>query len=136
VQNSKRKQVIYKDEQFIDSYAAHIGMAAADYKSLLCGTPNSALLAHDTFVQYRRTFDASTEIKNLKKQRKFTELKIAGQESELTKRFLAFVQTVEQDQGEIHGGCQGDWVKRVNTDDWTSTRRLFTLGGCTDPRIR
>lgn len=96
--NDKRKQAIYRDEKLIDAYAAHIGITAADYKSLLCGKPDATLLAHDTFVAYRRAFEASTEIRNLQKQRKFRELTQAEQEAELAKRFLAFVGNIERDK--------------------------------------
>ncbi len=98
VENHKRRQVIYKDAHLIERYAAHRGIAVEDYKTLLCGTPNAALLAHETFVAYRRAFDASTEIKNLKAQKKFRELKTAEQDTELGKRFLAFAHAIERDK--------------------------------------
>ncbi len=96
--NDKRKQVIYRDENLIDAYAQHVCITLADYKSLLCGKPDAALLAHDTFIAYRRSFDSSTEIKNLVKQKKFRELKAPDQKAELEKRFLAFVTAVEMDK--------------------------------------
>ena len=98
VENNKRRQVIYKDAHLIERYAAHRGIAAEDFKTLLCGTPNAALLAHETFSAYRRAFDASTEIKNLKNQRKFRELKAPDQNAELGKRFLAFAHAIERDK--------------------------------------
>ncbi|MDD5176603.1 MAG: N-6 DNA methylase [Sterolibacterium sp.] len=97
-ENSKRKQVIYKDAHLIAQYAAHIGVAVEDYKTLLRGLPNAALLAQDTFAQYRKTFDASSEIVNLKKQKGFKTKAHAEQEAELAKRFLAFVQFIERDK--------------------------------------
>lgn len=91
-------QPIYQDAHLIDQYAAHIGATADDFKTLLCGEPNAALLAHDTFVEYRKAFYASTEIANLKKQRGFKAKLQAEQEAELEKRFLAFVQAIERDK--------------------------------------
>lgn len=96
--NSKRKQDSYKDAHLMERYAAYRGIAAEDYKTLLSGSPNEPLLGHETFSAYRHAFDASTEIKNLKKQKKFRELKATAQEAELDKRFLAFIQSIERDK--------------------------------------
>lgn len=98
LENNKRRQVIYKDAHLIERYAAHRGIAVEDYKTLLCGAPNAALLAHETLAAYRRTFDISTEIKNLKVQKKFRELKASDQDKELGKRFLAFTHAIERDK--------------------------------------
>jgi type I restriction enzyme M protein len=91
-------QPVYRDAHLIDQYAAHIGVATDNYKSLLAGAPNAALLAHETFLQYRATFDRSTEITNLKKQRGFKAKPGKEQEAELAKRFFAFVQGIERDK--------------------------------------
>ncbi|MCX5830936.1 MAG: restriction endonuclease subunit S [Deltaproteobacteria bacterium] len=91
-------QPVYRDAHLIDQYAAHIGVAADDYKTVLTGAPNAALLAHETFIQYRTAFDASTEIVNLKKQKGFKGRPHAEQQAELDKRFLAFVQGIERDK--------------------------------------
>ena len=96
--NDRRKQAIYRDEKLIDAYCDHIGIAANEYKSLLCGKPNKALLAHETFMAYRREFDASTEIKNLKKKKSFQELKEPAQRDELEKRFFAVLNKIEKDK--------------------------------------
>lgn len=96
--NNKRKQVIYKDSHLINQYAAHIGVAAVDYQTLLSGQPNEALLAHETFAQYRNTFEASPEIVNLKQQRGFKAKLQVERETELAMRFLAFAQAIERDK--------------------------------------
>lgn len=91
-------QGVYRDAHLIDRYAAHIGIAADDYKTLLAGRPNAALLAHETFALYRKAFDASSEIAALKKQKNFKAKPQAEQATELAKRFLAFVQAIERDK--------------------------------------
>lgn len=96
--NSDENQAVYKDAHLIDRYAAHIGASPDDYKTLLNGQPNDSLLAHDTFAQYRKKFDASTEIVNLKKQKGFKAKPKTEQDAELDKRFLAFVQAIERDK--------------------------------------
>lgn len=97
-ESNKRKQVIYKDEHLIAQYAAHIGIATDDYHTLLQGQPDDALLAHDTFTQYRKAFEARTEIINLKKQRGHKAKLQAEQDTEIEKRFVAFVQDIERDK--------------------------------------
>lgn len=82
----------------LDQYAAHVGIAPADYKTMLVGEPGAVLLAHDTFSQYRAAFDRSTEITNLKKQKGFKAKSDDEQSAELDKRFLAFIQTIERDK--------------------------------------
>ena len=96
--SSDDNQGVYQDAHLIDQYATHIGVTPADYKTLLTGASNAALLAHDTFVQYRTAFDSNTEITNLKKQKGFKAKTKAEQDAELAKRFLAFVQSIERDK--------------------------------------
>jgi len=96
--NSDENQGVYKDAHLIGRYAAHIGAPEADYKTLLTGKPSAALLAHDTFVQYRKAFDTRTDIKNLKNQKKFKSMPEPEQAAEIAKRFLAFIQDVERDK--------------------------------------
>ena len=88
----------YQDTPLIAEYATHIGMAMDDYASLLQSAPNAALMAHDTFAQYRKAFDASSEIVSLKKAKGFKARSQAEQDAELDKRFLAYVQTIERDK--------------------------------------
>lgn len=88
----------YQDVHLISHYAAHIGCASDDYQTLLSGQPNAALLAHDTFVQYRKAFDTSTEIVNLRKQKGYKARPQTEQEAEIAKRFLVFIQTIERDK--------------------------------------
>jgi type I restriction enzyme M protein len=96
--STDENQTVYNDEHFINDYALHIGANAADYKQLLHGQLTSNLLALETFKQYRRVFDDSTETANLKKQKGFKEKTKPEQEQEFEKRFLAFVQKIERDK--------------------------------------
>jgi len=94
---SKRKQVIYKDEHLIASYAAHINVPLEDYKTLLKGDPDGAWTTH-LEATYLEKFNTSTEVTNLYKAKRFTALQPEEQESEVNKRYLAFVQTIERDK--------------------------------------
>ena len=94
---SKRKQVIYKDENLIARYAAHINVPLDDYKTLLKGDPNGPWTAH-LEATYLEKFNASTEVANLYKAKWFKALKSEEQDAEVEKRYLAFVQAVERDK--------------------------------------
>ncbi len=98
VNNSKRKQVTYNDAHLIDQYATHIGVSPDDYKTLLAGAPSAALLSHETFAQYRKAFDAKTDIVLLKRQKGFTAKSATEQASELARRFLEFTHHIERDK--------------------------------------
>lgn len=91
-------QGIYQDAELIDRYAAHIGAGSTDYKTLLAGRPNEALLAHETFALYRKAFDSSSETVALKKQKGFKAKPQKEQAAEFEKRYLAFVQAIERDK--------------------------------------
>ncbi len=91
-------QPVYQDEYLIDRYAAHIGVPAADYKTLLQGNAHGPWCTADYFDAYTTAFNDSTEIKNLYKQKKFNALPQAEQDAEIDRRYLAFVHTIERDK--------------------------------------
>ncbi len=91
-------QPIYQDEPLIDRYAAHIGVPAADYKTLLQGNAHGPWCNADYFDAYTAAFNDSTEIKNLYKQKKFNALPQAEQDAEIDRRYLAFVHAIERDK--------------------------------------
>ncbi|NOU00381.1 MAG: N-6 DNA methylase [Gallionella sp.] len=96
--NANDNQTIYQDAHLIDQYAAHIGIPSSQYKPLLAGQLKDELLAHDTFTQYLKVWETSSEIVNLKKQRGFKAKPQAEQDAELGKRLLDFVQSIERDK--------------------------------------
>lgn len=91
-------QPVYRDEHLIDAYAAHIGVPAADYKTLLQGKAGGAWMNHDHFEEYKKKFNASSEVDKLSKQKAFKVLTDAAQENELSKRFLGVAQNIERDK--------------------------------------
>lgn len=91
-------QPVYQDEHLIDRYAAHIGVPAADYKTLLQGDAHGPWCSADYFDAYTAAFNDSTEIKNLYKQKKFNSLPQAEQDAEIDRRYLAFVHAIERDK--------------------------------------
>lgn len=91
-------QPIYQDEHLIDRYAAHIGIPAADYKTLLQGDAHGPWCQADYFDDYTKAFNDSTEIKKLYTQKGFKALSEAAQNQEIDKRYLAFVHGIERDK--------------------------------------
>jgi type I restriction enzyme M protein len=95
---SDKNQPIYQDEHLIDRYAAHIGIPAADYKTLLQGDAHGPWCQADYFDDYTKAFNDSAEIKKLYTQKGFKALSEAAQNQEIDKRYLAFVHGIERDK--------------------------------------
>lgn len=90
---------IYNDSNYINNYCQHIEIDATQYKTLLNGNPSNELLATEIFTDYKKAFDNLTEIKNLKKPNSaFSKKTKAEQETELRKRFVEFLQSIEKDK--------------------------------------
>jgi len=96
--NDMSKDVIFEDEHFIKKYCEHLEYNFDDYKTLLEGSPNENILNTDLFKEYRKDFENSPEIKNLKKQRSFKALSQDEQKAESDKRFLEYLKISEKDK--------------------------------------
>ncbi len=94
----KDSQQVFQDAHLIDQYAAHIGLPAADYKTLLQGDPNGPWAKGAVFEEYVKKFNASAEVDKLYKAKWFKALSEAEQTQEVDKRFLAYVQGIERDK--------------------------------------
>ena len=91
--------VVYADNHYINNYCNHIGIDHNHYKTLLSGKPNEELLATEMFVEYKKAFDNTTEIKNLKKPNSaFSKTTKEEQEALLTKKFIDYIMEVEKDK--------------------------------------
>ncbi|MDD2462761.1 MAG: restriction endonuclease subunit S [Desulfobulbus sp.] len=95
---SKRKQVIYKDGHLIEQYCTHINVSLADYQSLLRGEVDGSWKQQEHFQTYHDKFDKSTELVNLRKQKKFRTLSKVEQTAEIGKRYLSYAQAIERDK--------------------------------------
>ncbi len=89
---------VYQDSYFIRQYCQHIGIPFEQYETLLNGEPSAELLAHELFVDYQKQFDGSSEILNLKKQKSFLAKSHVEKQTELEKRFLTSLRTIEKDK--------------------------------------
>ncbi len=92
------KDNVFQDGHLLRAYCEHIGISFDDYRTLLEGQPNSALLETEIFRAYRQAFENSTEIKHLREKSSFKEKSEAERQAELNSRFLNYVRTVEKDK--------------------------------------
>ena len=93
-----KANAVYADDNQIARYCQHIGLDEADYKTLLQGQPNAALLATEMLMDYKKAFDQTNDIKQLLKQKAFKEKSEEERKAELHKRFIDFVQAIEKDK--------------------------------------
>ncbi len=91
-------QPVYQDGHLIERYAAHIGVPAADYQTLLAGDPDGPWARWTVFKEYVKKFDDSAEVDKLYKAKWFKALSEEEQTKEVDKRFLAFAQAIERDK--------------------------------------
>ena len=91
-------QPVYKDAHLIEQYCAHVGVPLANYQSLLRGEAEGTWKQQEHFQPYHDKFDKSTELVNLRKQKKFNALLKTEQTAEIAKRCLAYVQGIERDK--------------------------------------
>lgn len=89
---------VYNDNNYINNYCNHIGVDATQYKTLLTGNPSEDLLATEMFKEYKKAFANLTEIKNLLKQKAFRCKTQAEQDAEIQKRFVGYLQSIENDK--------------------------------------
>ncbi|WP_448873427.1 restriction endonuclease subunit S [Desulfobulbus propionicus] len=91
-------QPVYKDAHLIEQYCAHVGVPLADYQSLLRGETEGTWKQQEHFQPYHDKFDKSTELVNLRKQKKFKALPKDEQKAEIAMRYLTYVQGIERDK--------------------------------------
>lgn len=87
----------YLDQHLIDLYAAHIGVPAADYRTLLQGDANGPWVPYLEPI-YLNAFNASAEVKKLLTQKWFKALNESTRDVEMDQRYLAYVRAIERDK--------------------------------------
>ena len=92
------KDKVFKDTHRLQSYCAKIGIPQDDYKSLLCGKPNDSLLTSERFPEYRKSFENTTEFKNIQKKRLFEKYTQSDRATEIQKAWLAYLRDNESDK--------------------------------------
>lgn len=88
----------YQDLHLIRKYCGHISVAFEHYQTLLNGQPCAELLACELFLDYKKDFDQSSDIKKLATQKFFKDFSAEQKQAELDKRLLAYLQKIEKDK--------------------------------------
>ncbi len=88
----------YQDLSFIKNYCQHIDIGFEHYQTLLQGNPSAELLACELFQDYKKDFDQSSDIKKLATQKFFKTYSAEQKQTELNKRYLAYLQKIEKDK--------------------------------------
>jgi type I restriction enzyme M protein len=86
----------FNDLHLVHKYCQHINVAFEDYQTLLEGTPSVLLLQNEMFKDYKADFDGLTDTKKLKEAKQFNAKTKAEQQADLDKRFLKYLQDIEQ----------------------------------------
>lgn len=93
-----KKQKVFDDQHFIESYCQHVEIEFEDYKTLLQGKLNENLLKAEMFEEYKIAFNKLTSVKNKKKQASFKKITKEEQQKELDNLFLKYLVEVEKEK--------------------------------------
>jgi len=93
----------YQDLYLIQKYCEHNELPFEEYKKLIGITPETSsnideLLKTELFSEYKKAFENSTEIKNLKKKKAFKDKTPQEKVLELNKRLITYLYAVEKDK--------------------------------------
>lgn len=93
----------YQDLYLLQKYCEHNELPFDDYKNLLGITPGTIsniddLLRTELFSEYKKQFENSTDIKNLKKKKAFKDKSSQDQQLELNNRFIKYLYAIEKDK--------------------------------------
>ncbi len=91
----------YQDLHLSRAYCDHIGVPYDQYIKLFGQTDVESLTElyqYDIFKDYRKDFEASTKVKNLKKSRTFKKKEKTDQQLELEKSFVTYLNKIEKDK--------------------------------------
>lgn len=97
-QNDLRKQVFYDDANILTAYAPYVGANADDYKSFLCGKPNTALLETELFVEYLALFNNDPATKLLHQSRAYRSLGLDDRAALDLRKFVDFAAVREREK--------------------------------------
>ena len=93
----------YQDIGLIKAYCQHNELPFDEYIKLFNLSPETIsnideLLKIELFAEYKKDFESSTDIKNLKKKKFFKDKNQQEKELELNKRFIKYLYAIEKDK--------------------------------------
>jgi len=101
--DGEKYQEIYQDMELAQAYSKHINIPFEEYKKLFGATADKIeeleeLFKYDIFVDYKKDFENSTHIKNLKKKKNFKEKSKEEQKKELDKLYIEYLYKIEKEK--------------------------------------
>lgn len=88
---------IFSDSHLLAKYCQHCGFDFEQYKGFLLGQ-DFKIFENELFKQYRQEFDASSELKELKKKKYFKELSNDEKNNKLNQSFIEFLKQKESEK--------------------------------------
>ncbi len=88
----------YGDIAILKKYSSHIEVDFEIYENLLLSKLDDKLFEYEMFIEYKKAFENSTEIKNHKNKKIFKDKTEDLQQLELDKKLLDFIITVEKEK--------------------------------------
>ena len=88
----------YQDINIISSYCNHLDINVNLYEKILQNILDVKLFDIEIFAEYKKSFENSTEIKNLKDKKQFKDKSSKQQKEELEEKLLKYIQKCEKEK--------------------------------------
>lgn len=88
----------YQDINIISSYCNHLDIDINLYEKILQNILDVKLFDIEIFAEYKKAFENSTEIKNLKDKKQFKDKSSKEQKEELEEKLLKYIQKIEKEK--------------------------------------
>ena len=88
----------YQDANIIGSYCNHLDIDINLYEKILQNILDEKLFDVEIFAEYKKAYENSTEIKNLKDKKQFKDKSSKEQKEELEEKLLKYIQKIEKEK--------------------------------------
>lgn len=88
----------YQDANIIGSYCNHLDIDINLYEKILQNIFDDKLFDVEIFAEYKKSYENSTEIKNLKDKKQFKDKSSKEQKEELEEKLLKYIQKCEKEK--------------------------------------
>jgi type I restriction enzyme M protein len=123
--NKERENDFADTQNILAEYARTLGFTLRDYKSFLSRNPSETVLRSDWYKDYRRWFENLTEIKKLRRDRKFLAKPEEEQAGIIEHRFFAESKAREKDKFEFFFLTYGQKTLIVRTPSKAKEEQRF-----------
>lgn len=89
---------LFKNSDLLKKYCSHIEIDFNTYKTLLCENINDSIFEHETFKEYKYSFEKSSISNELKKKKYFKNLDKKEQYEILKKELIKYIKEIEKEK--------------------------------------